>query len=268
MPSRYWKNEEYGEQSLFPEYYEHKGDYERAYRVRSEESEGFAAMCLTGVRSSLHHEFRLMLEEKREEARRELEYIRQRDYLLFGIIGLFVICVGIIIWWFYDRKCLENSQLLMRIGVLIGQVSERGPSPQLGPIIKNLGSIYSDYYEIEKSADTADKEADLLSRLRSGIEGIETLTEDEKFLECLESEININTRNLLNDVYGSLHRKLNDSQRRIVVYCSLGLPAKCICAILNVKREVFYNKKSRLSKAIMKSTSKWKQELLDILVGE
>lgn len=276
-----------GEEDVTYEYYVHRGDYERATLSLENELKtvedkfGMRLKNDAGVALTNWHNNKIMESDLRLKA--------MKERTLWIIVVSFICVILCIVLWIYNRikanskinRLLKDIVILQeegkrmiqresdlngKLNSYITQIDDYRAKINLmnvSPLRSNaldlwftkINDLYTQYY----LTGTSDKNK---KNLFAAIEReMEYLRSDDKILAEMEQHINANNDNILSELYGTL-RRITSGQRRLVALLYFGLSTEAICAILNLTPGSFYNRKSRLSAHLNKSSLVSKDAIL------
>lgn len=265
--------EESGEENVTYEFYEATGDYKKAFISLRKEHKSHERQYARDASSDANFIRNLAKEERLSTALKDLNTSRQTIIWMIATLVSSLLLVGTVISLIIIRKNNRIKTLIDKMGILnktlenYTEIKEEDPaeevsilhsSPTLKEFFIRLDSLYSEYY---RCPETQQSGKGVMSAIKKEIDYIRA---SEDFLHSLENEINCAHNNILKEVYESI-RRVNDNQRRLVVLMYFKFSIDSICLILDVKPDVFYNRKTRLKKSIISCKSSRKQELLSIL---
>lgn len=260
-----------GKENVFYEYFEEKEDYRNAFLSLKKEYLSHERQYANVAASDANY-LRTTFRDKRiETIKNELELTRWRNSWM--IIAIITIIVSSILAVFLIT-IVKNNKIKIALNTVtvlnnsIAMYEEKlhstmeykvsKNSPILSQLFSRLDNLYAEYYRLP---ETQSNNRGIINAIR---EEIDYIRHNEDFLVSLENEINHSSNNLLKEVYENMKR-LSTNQRRLVVLLYHHFSNDSICLILDIKPEVFYNRKARLKKSIIGTLSPRVEELLGIL---
>lgn len=240
------------------------GNYNKAFHSLKRSNRILNNQIVSTSRSEAAAMFSTLLNERRIMAEKEASLQKNLSILIVisTFLTLVLVVVSFLIW--IRRKNKKISELVYKVAILgktTPATENHYPSQRseiLSSFFSRLDSLYSEYYRIPSNHREA---APLVAEMETLIESIHN---DSCLLGSLEKEIDQQTENLLSELYRS-GRRLNENQRRLIVYLYFNLSVESICVLFGINTEVFYNRKSRLKNSISHLSSPRKKELLDLL---
>ena len=258
---------EYSKEDVTYEFYESQGDFENAFKSLKKEYVSYNRQYARDISSDANFLRSIFKEKRLHSVQKELGTTRQLILWIGASFGLILVCIGLIIFLIIWSKNNKIRNAIDTVGILTQSLNEykqnitdslSKSSPTLDYLLVRLDNLYSEYY---RSPETQQNSKGVMCKIKEEIEHIRSSMD---FLESLEKEINKSTNNLLSDVYNNMKR-INENQRRLGALLFFHFSIDSICLILDIKPDVFYNRKSRLKKSLLNSNSNRKDELYNLL---
>lgn len=259
-----------GRNGIVPyQYYLKKENYKDAFYSLLNDYEELDKKYVKKTRSDVHFMESNLQNSRIADLKKDLSLTRQRNLWMGTSAVLFLIMTIGISMYFIKRRSIKIKELLALVALLkkkeqesalcISDGKDDSTMRLLKIIFGVLDDLYSDYYKLSDDEKTR---KGILARMG---QEVENLRGNKALLDGFEHEIDRVTGGLLKTVYSGLGRSLTSDQRRLVVFLYLRISIDAICLLLDINSSSFYNRKSRLLKKLMESSSSRKEELVALL---